>query len=171
MSEAFTLPAIPGDRQRHKPYAHLRTYNVPKAWRAVANRYNKAAGAWHRELAGIAPSGDYRVRDLATYRRLRQGQPSTFAEYDAARLEALATSSGNPDVLGEKLQLVAEILGLADPWRAWGKVAGMSSTDLHTYTRAEILFALLWKEAREVARVSEEQREEIKRLRKAARRA
>lgn len=173
MSEAITLPAPLGDRQRTAPYTHLPTSNVTKVWRLTATRYNTASDAWRRELLGIAPDGHHRdrVRDLATYRRLRNGEPSTFAAYDTARADAMATVSGSPEALKAKVQLAAEMLGLADPWNAWMKASGRSSTDARAYTKAEILFAMLWQEALAVSRATDALREEVKALRKAADRA
>jgi hypothetical protein len=148
MSEAFTLPAAPGDRIRSAPYVlSLRTQHASKAWREVAAPYWPAARAWRAELEGRTEHRG-RVADFAAWRRLRQGQPSAFAAYDLARRKVMDAPSDHPENLASKTQIVAEMLGLMDP----RNVAHGSVRDRGEPTLADLLMAALWRDAHNVRR-------------------
>lgn len=118
MSEARSLPAAPGDRIRSAPYVlSLRTQHACKAWRTVAAPYWPAAKAWRDELAGrFAASG--RVADFATWRRLRQGQPSNFDAYRFAAIQLLKAWAPDSTELREQMRLAAALAGVPDPAHA-----------------------------------------------------
>ncbi len=149
MSEAHSLPPLPGDRIRSEPYVlSLRTQYASKAWRAVAAPYWPAAQAWRAELAGRERQWT-RVIDFAAWRRLRHGQPSTFEAYDQARRRAMNAPTDHPEDLAAKIQIVAEMLGLMDPRAVCCSYAGDLSGEP---TLADLLMGALWRDAHNVRR-------------------
>jgi hypothetical protein len=161
MAARDRLPAAPGDRIRVEPYRiSLRTQYARPEWRAVASAYTDAAQAWRRELNGYDYWSNRGVVSFECWRRLRDGQPETFAAYEDARTRAIAQPTDHPRDLADKIQLVAEVLGVADP----RQVGNCWPEDVPAggWTLADRLFAILWNDAHNVARRVEADREKAR---------
>jgi hypothetical protein len=151
MTDQRRLPAPPGDRIRAEPYKiSLRTQYASPAWRAVAKPYYEAAKAWRAELCGHEGYYDTRrVVSFETWQRLRQGRPSTFAAYDAARAKALDAPTDHPEDVADKIALAAELLGVADPWLVNHPC---DKTPEGGWTLADKMFGVLYRDACAVAK-------------------
>jgi hypothetical protein len=160
MAARDRLPESPGSNIRVEPYRiSVRTQYASPAWRAVAKPYYEAAKAWRAELNG----GDgYRpsVVSFGTWKRLREGKPSAFAAYDQARARVMDQPTDHPEDLAHKIQIAAEILGVADP----RTVEHCWSEDVPPggWTLADKVFAVLWRDAHNVRRGVEADREKLR---------
>jgi hypothetical protein len=155
------LPEAPGANIRVEPYRiSVRLQHASPAWRAVAKPYYEAAKAWRTELHGYEHWNDRGVVSFGSWRRLRNGEPAAFAAYEEARVKVIAQPTDHPEDLADKIQIVAEILGVADP----RKVSHCWSEDVPEggWTLADRLFAILWKDAHGVRRRVEADREKAR---------
>jgi hypothetical protein len=145
MAARNRLPDAPGANIRVEPCClSVRLQHASPAWRAVGKAYEAAAQAWRDELAG-GDRFNRRVASFETWRRLRRGEPSTFSAYNEARAKVISHPVEHPEDLAAKIQMVAEVLGVADPRRVgscWRKDVPEGG-----WTLADTLFAVLWNDA------------------------
>jgi hypothetical protein len=161
MGARHRLPEPLGDRIRVEPYRmSLRTQYAPPEWRAMANDYYAAARAWRVELQGYDRPNEARTVSFASWKRLREGKPQAFEAYDQARKRALDTPTDNAGDLAHKIQIAAEILGVADPWtvdRPWAEDIPPGG-----WTLADKVFAALWRDARAVCKRMDADRQKLR---------
>lgn len=154
----------PGGVLHHVTFNYSPRTAAGIGWDGVFREYLSRLGGLSKGLELAGRSLDGRVVSIyaKTWRdRGHEEVAARYAKYKAARADLMMAETTDPENIAGKIRLLAEMLGLADPWKLWAEQQGSGGLSPEAAALAAI-----YRDLRALAREAEAQRKRVKRKRK-----